>query len=276
MTSIVRKAPLDAFCLTFVDIKQLYSRLEERAFEALELEAKLVSVSHPQENIEGVKETLRNHFVISVVINGADGQTVVDSSRNVFESNNIPEDVKSVYFTSLSAFETKFKHKPSHHFVVNLDFAKPPLIDFINHSALPTPNNSYIEIFGESENWVSGVFDTVQGKVQAKSNQRGFLHRPLVYDVLLWFLGLPISLYILSRLETIIAAYVHGSFVRIALMVYCVVFTLLMFRLLFSYTKWAFPKVELIKENSKTSMHRRWWFAIITGVLASLITTFRL
>lgn len=276
MASVVRKAPLGACCLTFTDIKQLYARLTERVLEALELETQLVHKSQTQENIDQVRDKLRSSFVVSVVINGADGQTVVDRTHSVFESNNVPDDISTVYFTSISTFEVNFKRKPAHHFVVNFDFTKPPLIDFVNHSALPTPNNSYIEVFGESENWVSGVFDTVWGKVKARKNEREFLHKAFVYDVSLWFLGLPLSLYVLSWVSAWIESIIHSSYVRVALIIYCVLLMLIVFRMLFSYTKWAFPRIELVTDNSKTRLHRKWWFAILTGVLGSLLASLKI
>jgi hypothetical protein len=45
------------------------------------------------------------------------------------------------------------------------------------------------------------------------------------------------------------------------------------YRTLFGYTKWAYPTVELQDEADQSRKHRRFWYVIVTGIVASIIAS---
>lgn len=53
--------------------------------------------------------------------------------------------------------------------------------------------------------------------------------------------------------------------------IYVVLLAIWAYRLLFGYSKWAFPTMEL-KENAKSAnSHRLFWYAIVVGLIVNFI-----
>ncbi len=272
--TITRKAPLDACTLSLDDMKNLYQKLSRSIVEASEFERKKWTPPQDENKLDDFNSFIKQRcdaYQITVVINGARGETLVDRNDSVFASPNLPENITSIYFTSTSMYETAFNYKPAHFFILNIDFNKPPLIDFSTSPSIATPNGSFIEIAGESENWVAGVFEIVKSKVQAKDNKRAWLHKALVYDAVLWFIVFPLAFYVCYSVEGVVQHKIDYRYVKIGLIFYSFFLVINLYRMFFSYTKWAFPKMELAARYSTTAMHRKWWFAISTGMVVCIL-----
>ena len=57
----------------------------------------------------------------------------------------------------------------------------------------------------------------------------------------------------------------------IAIYVYFFLLLVNVFRVLFSYSQWVFPKLELESNRSSMLQHRTVWYAIVIGVLGSAL-----
>ena len=127
-----------------------------------------------------------------------------------------------------------------------------------------TPNESSIEVKGYNSTWVNGVFSELKSFVMNHSSSFSKCHSHSVYDILLFTLGFPLSLWACSRLSAAIeSSFGDGSvFLLAALYLYVFVGTLFVFRLLFHYLRWVCPLVEYKHKSSKLTMHR-----IILGTL---------
>ncbi|MBE7635551.1 hypothetical protein GUA87_01745 [Sneathiella sp. P13V-1] len=97
-----------------------------------------------------------------------------------------------------------------------------------------------------------------------------FVHEKFAYDAGLWFLGLPYALYwitIYSEKWFSTGSKFHSF--NIAFFIYSLGLSLLVYRALFSYLKWAFP-VNILSENKDTAMrHRIFLGAIVLGLITA-------
>lgn len=145
-------------------------------------------------------------------------------------------------------------------------------MDNNNPVSNPTANNSRFVVEGDRDAWTASISEAVMGILDKRRNGRGLLHSAFVYDFGLMLLGLPLGLYICWRLSGPIGKYLGSanSFLATVAYLYLMMLGLWLYRLMFGYTKWAFPPVELDMEN-QSSRHRAVWYAIMLGTLSGVI-----
>jgi hypothetical protein len=153
---------------------------------------------------------------------------------------------------------------------VFLDFSKPPLIDLTNQPSSPTPNNSNFFISAETEGWSTSLRARLNEFVAQRRTVLSWIHRKGAYDALLLVVGLPAALWGSYRFGGFIPA-VGQVAPAIEAMLYVYLFLLLIsaFRALFSYSRWAFPRIEFDDESSAVIKHRAVLFVILLGVVGS-------
>ena len=80
-----------------------------------------------------------------------------------------------------------------------------------------------------------------------------WLHRGAVYDVGLYLIGIPFSLWAVARVSGVLSKYPSlPTIIEAAIYVYVFFIGLNLFRLFFGYSRWVFPKIELSPKD-----HRR-------------------
>jgi hypothetical protein len=97
------------------------------------------------------------------------------------------------------------------------------------------------------------------------------LHAAFVYDFGLMIVGLPVGLYLCWKASSLIDATFgkHSGFLSAATYVYLVLMGTWVYRILFGYSKWAFPTVEMRENGSRSGPHRYIWGSIALGVLGN-------
>jgi hypothetical protein len=152
-----------------------------------------------------------------------------------------------------------------------LDFTAPPLLDFQRLLALPTPNESNYEIVADNQSWFAASKAKLDGFLKERKAPHDWLHRAAIYDVLLFFVGLPLAFWVNYRLNRIVPATIP-SILSAAVYVYAFFFSLQVYRMLFSYARWVFPKVELDSQRGAPPLrHRVVWLAIMGSLAAALL-----
>ena len=265
--------PLKALSVSIEDIKRIVSRLEPLVEEeknrelALLLDDDSLNEQQRADTMAGCEQAFR----ITVTIFGKDGETLFGYGNESFDSPNIPEPIQSIYITNNSAYHGVVGRNPLNSFILNFDFSKPPLLDNKNPVSSPTPNFSNLTVEGDKGAWVASIQQAIMDVLEKKSNKRAFLHANSVYDIGLLFFGLPVAIYLCWRLAGIIESNLgtQSSFLVAGAYVYIFFIALYVCRILFGYTKWAFPIVELTNNESKSKHHRTFWKWIIFGILAS-------
>jgi hypothetical protein len=93
--------------------------------------------------------------------------------------------------------------KPQNCVDLYLDFKHPPLaIDFYNMPSNPTANGSVVNVYGFNEDWVNSTHKQLQDFFERIAvKRRAFLHGSGMYDFFLYFLYLPVILWVMYRIE---------------------------------------------------------------------------
>ncbi|MFN4284295.1 MAG: hypothetical protein ACK4NA_16830 [Alphaproteobacteria bacterium] len=280
-SNVERKKQISPCSLSLNDIEKLFKRLSicvesaAKAEMAIHQKPKDIDADEHEKFLSHIKAS----HALSVVIRGRDGEVFVDHGNdNAFSSPNLPTRITNIYFDSRPAFKTRNNNRdPFNWLVINLDFTQPPLMDWSNPVSAPTINASEVTVYGSDENWVAGVMDIVNRTVdQEVSSWRRFIHRSFIYDIGLLLFGAPLAFYLcylaspliqnsfLSRHSILTGAgYIYSFFIGVML-----------YRILFGYTRWAFPKVELIGHGGNAAKHRTLWGALIFAILAGIVSTY--
>ena len=270
-----RNVPIRSISLSLADVKQIFDRLQP--IISKEGDDKVAELVKPQESTEEQwaarkVEIKSNAFRITVTIQGQNGDDLFGDTSSMFTSPNLPHGVSDVYMTNATAFKGWTGQQPLRLFELNLDFSKPRLLDSERIVSSPTPNQSYLKIQSDSDAWLAAVHEAVFGVLEHKRVKRKFIHRAFVYDFGLMVVGLPLAFYLASKSSTY-AANTFGptnGFLIAAFYVYLISLVIWAYRILFGYTKWIFPSVELKESSSSTLGHRLFWGAITVGVFGNL------
>jgi hypothetical protein len=98
-----------------------------------------------------------------------------------------------------------------------------------------------------------------------------WLHQSGISDLLVLLLGAPLALWKDYHVQLIINHKDWPTFFSASVYVYVFLLTLKVFRVMFSYTRWLFPKIEFSDQKSTPVQHRVVWGALVLGVVAATI-----
>jgi hypothetical protein len=226
-----------------------------------------------QEQFEKFKDDVRENYKIHIQIYGTKGEYVAFDSKDIFEEYNLPDDIASISLDNEFFFETTFNKKPIRLVKIFFDFSRPPVFNFTVNPSNPTANNSSIQVLGENSTWVEGTYQKLISTINTNRSHRAWLHKNNIYDLFVWFLILPLTFWNLRKLDLFIAPFLSDQTIILTIAIYLYVFflILILFRMLFNYTRWLFPYMELKKTGRGGAIfHRIILFTIISGALYSL------
>ncbi|QIO58867.1 hypothetical protein [Rhizobium leguminosarum] len=206
-----------------------------------------------------------------------------DNHRDIFYTDDelvLPPEgtlISFVVFTNVIPYKEAMNGaEPYHQFEVLLDFTQPGLLDASTQLSEPTANPSGFLIGGSRSGWRAGIESAVKKRIKERNRLWSWFHLQFIYDLFLLLLGMPFALYLCWRLAPAVdrlfggaspvvigGAYVYIGFVSIWL-----------YRVAFSYTRWAFPKVELADQNNPSKKHRFVIGGLLLFIVGSVVGNF--
>lgn len=266
--------PLRGHKLSLEDIKEVYRELQEinRNFGE-----KLIA-ELPRNNEMTDKEweahkafLLHDAFRLTVTIKGVGNKRLYGETEAIFDNTNLPKPVKYIYFTNVTAFQRNANgNSPENKLQVHLDFSKPDIADPFALVSAATQNDSGVTIEGDLA-FFNSIQKTIEAKFTHLKTRYGAIHRNFVYDIGIWFLVIPASLYFSAYyMDRLIPADHEYELYRWPLFIYLNGCALVFYRVLTAYTKWAFP-VNILKENKDGALRHR---IVLGGVFTWLFYQF--
>ncbi len=265
---------IPSFSVTKEKLYKLFQLLQERSQAAGDIEiSNFNRGDQSEEDYKQNVETLKEGFNLKPTIVSSDGKELWGNFKDIFESPNFPDEMISIYVNSEILLKTVFKYVPANSFELFLDFTKP---DLFNLSFLPsqeTPNGSNITVQGYDATWTHGVFSEFNDFIKNHPSKMTWLHRHSIYDLLLWGLGLPFGFWMSYRFSGILDKIFGGysTFILNGSYIYIFLASLVVFRLLFHYSRWVWPLVEYKSPKNKAVKHQITLGAITLGLLIALI-----
>ncbi len=260
---------------TLKDIRRIYDGLSKIVQEQcdIELSGMVKGTDQADDDFASLKADLREQvFKVMVTVDFTDSSSKTESSRDIIELEANGPHISRIYMSNIAPYKQRTGFEPEHRFGLMLDFSQPPLLDASGSISSPTENLSELTIAGPREGWVAGIEATVRKHIFSKRPFRSWFHGSFVYDFFLLIVGIPFAFYLcwlasdvvaqqLSRTSQIVvaAAYLYLGFVG-----------LWAYRILFSYTKWAFPLVEITDQSTRPALHRKICWAIVTIIVGKV------
>jgi len=267
------KVPIPAFRIKREELKRLYGMIDSKQLEYRDkIVANLSKLpSETDQDFTARKQKVYGAFVTSVTATSLDDEMLHGNNSAFFESSTFPERLKSILISTRTVPQAVLNLVPLCNILVFLDFTRPPLFDFGRLPTLPTPNESNFELSADDESWFAATKARLSQFFSDRRTSTNWIHRAAIYDLLLIFVGVPIAIWADFRLVGLIDSRRVAPFIISALYVYVFFVIIVLFRLLFSYSRWVFPKVELDTELASPARHRGIWGAVVLALLGSLI-----
>jgi hypothetical protein len=211
----------------------------------------------------------------TVNITGANKEIVSGSGEQFLSSGNrnIPDKILTVFYTTIAgpgALGIARESLPNRVTLI-LDFSRPTILDFSKLPTNATENASNFQIVAASEPWFTTLNTRLTQLFDERRTPFDWLHQPGIYDLLLFIVGLPFSLWIDYRCSPVIDKLNLSVVISTGLYVYLFFAGLFIFRAAFTYSRWVFPKVEIQSEASPPLRHRAVWLAIMIAVFGAAI-----
>ncbi|MEN3211001.1 hypothetical protein PUR23_13330 [Methylorubrum populi] len=268
--------PLRGYRFNLQDIKSVYRALQKiNDDQGRKIVGAFVK---PENETEEMFESRKEHildraFRLTVSIFGYDGASAYRDREGIFDSTALPKPIRTIFFTNASAYRAMANgEEPTNNFKLWIHFDGPPLFDPNPLQSEPTLNPSKIHI--KADNIV--FFQAVQGVINAALKKDRLWYSPFhgrfVYDIGLWLLWLPYSLYtVTSLVDRMFPADGPRASYRIGAYIYGLGLALLIYRFLMGYAKWAFP-VNILRENADAAAkHRIIFGALALGIFGSAV-----
>lgn len=267
------KSRMPSIRMLKADLKRLYKIVNDKQSEYRDRFMPLLQQqeNEPDEEFRQRKERVYNAFTTSIGFTGANDEQVHGSSAAIIDSDNIPERLKFILISTSVGPRTAIGLNPTSSIEIFIDFTRPPWLDFERLPTFMTPNESNFSISSDNESWFTAARANILDFISERKTSYNWLHSSGLYDGLALFIGTPLSIWFTLRIGRHIDQLNSSNFVKTALYIYSFVFALSIFRILFSYARWVFPKVEMSSERSSAIVHRTVLGAICIGVAASVL-----
>lgn len=257
-------------------LKKLYQILEEVTLEAAGIEVSKLK-KKPREKMKDFKKfkkDVHDLYKVSIQIWGAKGEYFYSETPSNLEKTRLPDRINTVIFDSSVKYRFSLKLEPLNMIKIQFDFRKPKVFDFLSRPSEATPNYSSIWVTGNNDTWVSGAYRKAMESLKERSNKRGWLHKNNIYDLFIWFLIIPMSFRIIYKIDSIfgLRSGKASSVFIVALYLYFFIIALNVFRMIFNYARWVFPKIELITSLKRGAItHRGILMIIFLGLIIAVI-----
>jgi len=269
------KHPIAASRLSRGDLRRLFKLINDKQVEYRD---KFMPVIQQQPNevseaFEARKKRVYDSFVTSMTIQATNDALLHGNNEAFLEEANLPDRIRSIFYSTSSVPQAVLGFEPACRIIVFLDFSTPPLLDFSRMPTLPTPNGSNFEIVADSHSWFAASNAMLTEYFDTRKTKLNWLHRAAMYDLLLFFVGLPLSIWAVYRLSDVLGhAPTMPSIISSAIYIYAFLLSLNIFRVLFSYSRWVFPKVEMDTQGSSSPLrHRNAWLAIMVPLVVAIL-----
>jgi hypothetical protein len=268
-----RVVALRGYTLTFRDISALASQLQVLIDENRKSELdRFGSLGIKGDQASEVRAAIERANVLWISVFGTNGEEYFTQDLSLATDDVLPKTIKSVLIGSINPHKKEFKVEPPNGLELMLDFSDPVILDWQNAVSAPTSNDSYILAKGR-QSWIGSVIQCVEDALKPCRNGRELMHRPFVYDFCLFLCGLPLAFLAVKRLSPAIEniAGKDISTLSVMLNVYVGFGSLWLFRLLFAYSKWVLPVMEITHNERSRKGHRIFLMLIVGALVAEVI-----
>ncbi|MBB3571513.1 hypothetical protein [Rhizobium sp. BK491] len=260
-------------------LKAIFSELAEIVREQGEVEiSQLVKATDQSEDdFSKLKDNLRaNVFHVLATVNYEDGSSIHSREPSVLKIEPNGPYIKSFYISNITPYRNNVGVEPEHMFQFFVDLRQPPLFDASRFVSSATDNETNLSIRGTRSGWRAGIEAAVNKRILRRRPVRTFFHGPFVYDLFQMIVGFPLAFYACWLSSNWISLHFArtGPVLTGAVYIYIALAAIWAYRFLFSYTKWAFPMVEISDQATRPAKHRKIWWAMITVLFGKLFWDF--
>jgi hypothetical protein len=270
--------PIRGCVFNLKQIQSAYSELDR--ITQRECERTIAELKKPVEQSDDVwaswlADVKARAFNLTVSIIGSDDNiTRYGETSAIFDDTDLPFPIKTIFFTNENSYKRMANNTiPVNGFQLWINFDKPPLFDPNPLVGQPTLNASNAKLRAKDLTYFRATQNVVKMLVDKHRHWYSFIHAKFAYDVGLWLVGAPYILYMVTvYCDKLFPSSGSRSSFRVAFYIYGIGVGVMLYRLLYSYLRWAFP-VNVLKENKDTATkHRAFFAAIVTAMIIHLLT----
>lgn len=264
-----RQFAISSCSLAADDLRKLYAILERRANEAstYEIGTLIQQAGQTAEQFAQAKEAARILLKLAATVYSSSGDWIGNTTGDALADSNLPDSISQIVYDSAFLYRAQLRVEPQNSFTVILDFSRTHVLDLTNLSMVPDPNKSSARISGANDAWVKATHDDLFHFFRERKTARGWLYFQFAYDFLVWFIGLPAALAAVYRIGSWTKPKLNLP-ISVAAPLYVMFFLLclLIFRVVFNYAKWVFPKLEGPNRRAWPAFHK-----VVLGIAGASI-----
>jgi len=231
-------------------MKSLFAELETASKTAAKLQsAKFVKQDgQTAKQFREMKQYAEDLCRLKVFITSNEGDQFWSYDSSIFDDPRIPSSIKLIVFDSSPDHMVKLNQRPNNWIRLELDLAKPVLLDFTISPSAPTMNGSNFLIVSDDGSWSKATHTGLQRILAQARTGLGFLHGRNVYDFYFLALGFPLCFLLLLRINAVVDSFLArlpNTFFSYSVLIFIFILLSNLFRLFFNYTRWVFPYIQL-------------------------------
>lgn len=269
--------PLKGSSLDLMYFKKIYRAFQELNSEAVttEINSLVISPTDSAQVVEQYKKDIKANFALTIQIYTLTGEFHYSEDGAVLDETKLPTNIRMIALDNSVKFNNHFKYTPRNAFRLQFDFQKNQVFDLVTMPSEQTANTSMLTIQAGKESWASAVEKTVMDSLDDKKNGRDWLHARNIYDVFIFTVFFPLSFVVLYKIESsnLLAVLNSSKALTLAAYLYAFFLFLVLFRMIFNYARWIFPKFELAINSRRGSVRHRYVLgAIVVAISLALCT----
>lgn len=258
-------------------VRKLFEAVSEKSLEAKEKELSRLDELNTGEYRETTKQAVQDNWESVIFVHSTKGEQFMITDAEQITEEILPEQIDAITI-SMSGMYGLVNDAPYYSLEISLYFYETPPFDLQGQPGQYGLNNSKVIVIGSDHIWVESSFELIQSKFREKATKRGWLYQRSMYEILLLILGFPLSLFAIAKTDPYVVKSLGvdvSTGVIIAVQVFLFLIALQVIRVLFQYSRWAYPYMELKrKDRNKMWRHRAVHGSIILFIFTTVVDQF--
>ena len=271
---VSREKPIRCVSLSLRDLESIAKIVFDKNKAAVEIEKGNVRKADIEAKTrDDYLQLIEQNQKMTIFVTGGGGDNLVAYDPSFFQSHLLPTSISAVTIETQTDRKVTTNFDPPNYMRIHFDFSKLKFRTPNFTSAGTLLNISSLRVEGADEAWVVSTFRGLEDRLNACRNSRSLLHGPGIYESGLVFAAFPGSIFLIDEIYRRYQVYfdLFGPVVRFGALAYAFLICVIAYRMLFNYSLWAFPSVELLNDRDPSAKHRKFWFRVITSLIVGAV-----
>lgn len=222
---------------------------------------------------EAIVNHIKKYFLLTIEVFGSHGEYYNTSDPKKLSVSELPIVIEKIIIGNSFYYNHFIKNFPSIYFDIKIDFKDVKILDLKSSPTNSTADGSSLMVASEDLITAPGLNEQFINFFNKHKNYHYFFHAENIYDIMLWFICLPILLIYFFKIEEQIGKFVQNVPVILQFIIGTILIInfLYIFRIIFNVSRWFFPVHEISDQINSIRKVAKYIYSAATATIIGTV-----